>query len=69
MIKQINKTTYRITANHGIKFTIRANPVGRGRIYFSIWNNENGDLGSYYIDDWQLDSFLKRYEKAKRFFD
>ena len=67
MIKEIEKGLYKITANHGIEFTIKATPAARGELYISVYG-EDGFLRSYFIDKNQLEKTLKTYEKAKRFF-
>ena len=67
MIKEIEKGLYKIAANHGIEFTIKATPAARGELYISVYG-EGGFLRSYFIDKNQLEKTLKTYEKAKRFF-
>lgn len=67
MIKEIEKGLYKITANHGIEFTIKATTADRGELYISVYG-EGGFLRSYFIDKNQLEKTLKTYEKAKRFF-
>ena len=67
MIKEIEKGLYKITANHGIEFTIKASPAARGELYISVYG-EDGFLRSYFIDKNQLEKTLKTYEKAKRYF-
>ena len=67
MIKEIEKGLYKITANHGIEFTIKATPADRGELYISVFG-EDGFLRSYFIDKNQLEKTLKTYEKAKRCF-
>lgn len=67
MIKEIEKGLYKITANHGIKFTIKVTPAARGELYISVYG-EDCFLRNYFIDENQLEKTLKTYEKAKRFF-